>query len=181
MLRGDSANGEPLTFLDMVEAHILVVLRKGYRIPMKNYRAAIDELRKMGEGIHFIAHKDFVYDKKHLYIKAEKYLISLSERGQHVDRDIISEGLKQLMYGEDGYVDRFYPKIDGKLQETVMITPTIGYGQPTIARLGVNTEAIAARFFAGEHMPDLEADYGATQAEIEDALRWGKLTLTRAS
>lgn len=176
MFRSDSARGEPLTFLDMVEAHILVVLRKGYGIPMKNYRAAIEELRQMGEGVHFIAHKDFVYDKRHLYIKAEKYLISLSERGQHVDREIIKEGLKQLMYGEDGYADRFYPRVDGKLQQTVMITPRIGYGQPTLARLGVNTEAIAARFFAGEHMPDLVADYGATQDEIEAAVRWGNLT-----
>ncbi len=176
MFRDNIARREPLTFLDLVEAHILVVLRKGYGIPMKNYRAAIEELRKMGEGIHFIAHKDFLHDNRHLYIKAENYLISLSERGQHVDREVISEGLRQLMYGEDGYADRFYPKVDGKLQETVMITPSIGFGQPTIARLGVNTEAIAARFFAGEHMLDLVADYGATQEEIEEAVRWGKLT-----
>jgi uncharacterized protein (DUF433 family) len=180
MLRADSKRGEALTFLDLVEAHILQLLRKGYGIPMKNFRTAAEELRKIGKGIHFLAHKDFVYDNQHIYIRAEKYLISLSERGQHVDREIIKEGLKQLMYGEDGYADVFYPRIGGRLQETVMLTPSIGYGQPTIKRIGVNTHAIAARFLAGEHMPDLVADYGATQEEIEEALRCAG-ELSRAS
>lgn len=177
MLRNDSRPGEPLTFLDLVEAHILMVIRKGYRIPMKNYRAAIQYLREQGGDVHFLAHRDFVHDERHLYLKGDRYLISLSERGQHVDPAVIDEGLMQLMYGEDGYADRFYPRIAGKLQKTVMLTPAIGFGQPTIARLGVNTEAIAARFLAGEHLRDLATDYDADISEIEDAIRCtGELT-----
>jgi uncharacterized protein (DUF433 family) len=41
-----------------------------------------------------------------------------------------------------------------------------------LARLGVSVVAIANRFEAGEHVNDLAADYGATVAEIEDAIRW---------
>jgi uncharacterized protein (DUF433 family) len=160
-----------LTFIDLAEAHMLHLIRKGYGIPMKNFRAAMDYLRGIDGNLHFLAHQDFVHDKKHLYLRGDQKLISLSERGQHVDATIISEGLRQLLYGEDGYADRFFPTIGGKVQNTVMITPRIGYGQPTIARLGVNTEAIYSRFHSGEHLADLATDYGATPEELEEALR----------
>lgn len=160
-----------LTFLDLVEAHMLHLVRKGYGIPMKNFRAAMEYLRGIGGDTHFLAHQDFVHDKKHLYLKADRKLISLSERGQHVNTVVISDGLKQLMYGEDGYADRFFPLIGGKQQQVVMINPVIGYGQPTITRLGVNISAISSRFEAGEHLADLASDYGATNEELEEALR----------
>jgi uncharacterized protein (DUF433 family) len=160
-----------LTFLDLVEAHMLHLVRKGYGIPIKNFRAAMEYLHGIGGDIHFLAHRDFVHDRRHLYLKADKKLISLSERGQHVNTVIISDGLKQLMYGEDGYADSFFPLIGGKHQQAVMINPSIGYGQPTLARLGVNTAAIVSRFDAGEHLADLASDYGATNEELEDALR----------
>jgi uncharacterized protein (DUF433 family) len=171
MLGSSSQPRSALTFLDLVEAHMLHLVRKGYGIPLKNFRAAVEYLHGIGGNIHFLAHQDFVHDKRHLYLKADRTLISLSERGQHVNTVVISDGLKQLMYGEDGYADRFFPLIGGKRQEAVMINPSIGYGQPTLARLGVNTAAIAARFEAGESLADLAADYGATHEELEDALR----------
>jgi uncharacterized protein (DUF433 family) len=164
-----------LTFLDLVEAHMLHLVRRGYGIPMRNFRTAVEYLRRVGGDAHFLAHKDFVHDKKHLYLKADKMLISLSERGQHVNTVVIHDGLKQLMYGEDGYADKFFPVIGGKQQKVVMINPVIGYGQPTIMRLGVSTAAIAARFEAGERMADLASDYGATSEEVEEALRYNRV------
>ena len=160
-----------LTFIDLVEAHMLHLIRKGYGIPMKNFRKAMGYLREIDGDLHFLAHKDFVHDKRHLYLRGDQRLVSLSERGQHVDMTIISEGLRQLIYGGDGYADRFYPMIGGKFQNAVMLTPKVGYGQPAITRLGVNTEAISSRFHSGEHLADLAVDYGATPEELEEALR----------
>ncbi len=169
---GDSSNPRAaLTFLDLIETHMLHLVRKGYGIPMRNFRAAMDYLREIDGDTHFLAHKDFVHDKRHFYLKDDQRLISLSERGQHVNTTIISDGLKQLMYGEDGYADRFFPLIGGKRQQSVMINPVIGFGQPTLMRLGVNISAISSRFDAGERLADLSSDYGATAEELEDALR----------
>lgn len=164
-----------LTFLDLIEAHMLNLVRKGYGIPMKNFRSAMEYLHGIGGNIHFLAHKDFVHDKRHLYLKADKHLISLSERGQHVNTIVISEGLQQLMYGEDGYADRFFPLIGGKRQQNVMLTPSTGYGQPALARIGVNVSAISSRFDAGEHISDIALDYGATNEEIEEAIRCARI------
>jgi uncharacterized protein (DUF433 family) len=168
------ARGAPLTFLDLVEIHVLHLIRKGYGIPIKNFRTAIEYLRSMGHEDHFLAHEGFVYDKKHLYLKGgDKHLVSLSERGQHINTTVISEGLKRLMYGEDGFAGQFFPTTEGSHDsKNIVIAPAIGYGMPAVASIGVSTEVIADRFQAGEHMADLAADYGATIPEIEDALRF---------
>jgi uncharacterized protein (DUF433 family) len=164
--------GAPLSFIDLVEAHMLLAIRRGYGIPLKRLRDAMEYLREKGGDLLFLAHKDFKHDKQHLYVKKDHYLVSLSERGQHVEPEIICDGLKQLMYGEDGYADRFFPLINGHEQKTVVLAPSFGFGRPTLARTGVSVEAVADRFLAGESVPELAADYGAKPEEIEDAIRW---------
>lgn len=164
--------GAPLSFIDLVEAHMLLAIRRGYGIPLKRLRDAMEYLRKDGGDLLFLAHRDFKHDRQHLYVARDKYLVSLSERGQHVEPSVIQDGLKQIVYGEDGYAERFFPLVKGAEQKTIMVAPNIGFGRPVLARLGVSAEAVAERFRAGEHLPDLAEDYGATMEEIEDAIRW---------
>lgn len=172
VLQATHQPGAPLSFIDLVEAHMLMAIRKGYGIPLKNLRAAMDYLREQGGDLLFLAHQNFKHDCKHLYVKQDDRLVSLSERGQQVHPGVIADGLKQIAYGEDGYADRLFPRLNNQDQKTIMLAPTVGFGRPTLARLGVSVKAIATRFEAGEHLNDLAADYGATVAEIEDAIRW---------
>ncbi len=164
--------GAPLSFIDLVEAHMLLAIRRGYGIPLKRLRDAMEYLRKEGGDLLFLAHRDFKHDRQHLYVDRDKFLLSLSEHGQHVEPQIIHDGLKQIVYGDDGYADKFFPLVNGQEQKTIMLAPGIGFGRPVLAKLGVSVEAIAARFHAGEHLRDLAADYGTSPEEIEDALRW---------
>ncbi len=164
--------GAPFSFIELVEAHMLLAIHRGYGIPLKRLRAAIDYLREQGGDLLFLAHRDFKHDRQHLYVTRDDYLVSLSERGQYVEPRVIQDGLRQIVYGEDGYADRFFPLVNGQEQTSVMLAPSIGFGRPVLAKLGLSVEAVAARFRAGEHLRDLAADYGATPEEIEDALRW---------
>jgi len=164
--------GAPLSFIDLVEAHMLLAIRRGYGIPLKRLRDAMEYLRRDGGDLLFLAHRDFRHDRQHLYLSRDDYLVSLSERGQHVEPGIIQEGLRQIIYGDDGYADRFFPLVNGREQKTIMLSPSLGFGRPVLAKLGVSAAAVAARFHAGEHLRDLAADYGATPEEIEDAIRW---------
>ena len=105
------SKGEPLSFLDLVEAHVLLSIRNGYGIPLKRFRTAMEYLREVGGDLHFLAHRDFYHDRRDLFVKLDDKLVSLSERGQLVDKEIIAEGLKQLVYGNDGYATRFFVMI----------------------------------------------------------------------
>lgn len=164
--------GAPLSFIDLVEAHMLLAIRRGYGIPLKRLRTAMEYLREDGGDLLFLAHRDFKHDRQHLYVDRDEYLVSLSERGQHVEPRVIQDGLKQIVYGEDGYADRFFPLVNGVEQKSIMLSPSIGFGRPVLTRLGVSAEAVAERFRVGEHLKDLAEDYGATTEEIEDAIRW---------
>lgn len=170
----DSAHSEggPLSFIDLVEAHVVHAMRRGYGIPMRNLRKAITYLREKGGDLLFLAHADFLYDRMHLYLNDDQMLLSLSERGQYVNRDVISKGLKQLDYGSDGYASRFYPSYIGLRERSIVVDPTISFGRPSVARLGVSADAIFDRFDAGESIPQLAEDYNAQAEEIENALRW---------
>jgi uncharacterized protein (DUF433 family) len=158
--------------LDLIEAHILLAIRRGYEIPLKRFRIAMDYLRETGGDLHFLAHREFLHDRRDLFLKWEDKLVSLSERGQLVDKEVIAEGLKQITYGDDGYAARFFPRHDERRQESIVLDPTINFGRPCLVRLGVGAEAIAARFVAGERIADLAQDYAATREEVEEAIRW---------
>lgn len=172
VLTSARGKGDPLSFLDLVEAHVLLAIRKGYGIPLQRFRTAMEYLRELDQDLHFLAHRNFYHDRRDLFLKINDKLISLSERGQLADETLIAEGLKQLVYGDDGYASRFFPKRGDVRQESIVLDPSLSFGRPCVARLGVAADAVASRFLAGEKISALADDYGATTDEVEDAIRW---------
>ena len=166
------ATSETISFLDLVEAHILHAIRRGYGIPLNRFRRAMEYLREINPDLHFLAHENFRCDHRDLFLQMEDKLVSLSERGQVVAEPIIEEGFKRLHYGQDGFASRFFLPVAHSNRNTIALDPSIGFGRPVIARLGVKAEVIAERFAAGEGIAEMAEDYGAKVREIEDALRW---------
>src|SRR5580704_3787312 len=62
VLKATQAEGCPLSFIDLVEAHVLLAIRRGYGIPMRNLRRAVDYLREEGGDLLFLAHSSFFHD-----------------------------------------------------------------------------------------------------------------------
>ena len=174
-LTATHAPGVPISFLDLVEAHVLLTIRLGCHIPMRRFRTAVEYLRKeMGDDLHRLARRDFCHDKRDLFIRLEHgKLLSLSERGQYVDEMIMADGLRQLQYGDDDYVGRFFPRFEGQgLQNRVVLDPTVNFGRPCLSERGIDIDVIARRFRVGEKIAELAEDYGLTPADVKEALRW---------
>ena len=161
-----------ISFIELIQAHVLHTIRKGYHINMNKVRIAAETLRRLNGSLQFLAHKDFYIDDRHLFLMLDQQLISLSEGGQRVDHEIVKQGLHQLTYGDDGFTDRFFPKAHGNPQKEFAISPMINFGRLYLSRLGVGAESLRDRFLAGESIPDIAADYGAHYAEVEEAIRW---------
>jgi uncharacterized protein (DUF433 family) len=161
-----------LSFMDLVSAHVLHTIRKGYHIPMRQVRKAADTLSKISGGLTYLAHRDFYHDDLNLFLILDERLVSLSEGGQYVDKEIIKQGLRQLEYGKDGFTDRFFPKANGAEQSQFAINPKVNFGKLSLVRSGIGADAIRDRFIAGEKIVDLAEDYGAESDEIEEAIRW---------
>lgn len=162
----------PLSFIDLIEAHILFSIRKAYKVPMKKVKAAKEYVATLSGNLILLAHRDFFYDHSNLYIGSDKTLLSLSERGQFADKLILEEGLKQVTYGADGFANQYFPKVGGTDQREFVVNPAINYGRLSIVRLGVGADAVAERFLAGEKVEEIADDYGATTDEVEEAIRW---------
>ncbi len=168
---------DALSFQNLIQAHVVQGIRKRYHIPMHRVRDALAYLRDSMGSLDLLASARFSHDTAHLLLKVEDRLISLSERGQNVSETVLQQYLHRIDYGKDGFASRLHPFLytaAGQLYEPryIMIDPTVAFGKPCLERLGVKTEIIAGRFFAGEPIEDLSADYGAKPEEIQEAIRW---------
>jgi uncharacterized protein (DUF433 family) len=173
LLPTEAGPREPLSFIDLIEAHVLFSIRRAYKFPMSKIKTAMEYLAEQMEGnLMFLAHKEFYHDDSNLFLGTDKTLLSLSERGQLADKTILANGLHQIVYGTDGYADEFFPKLDNAVQREFVINPAINYGRLCLVRLGIGADVLAQRYQAGELVEHLAKDYGAKLGEIVEAIRW---------
>lgn len=170
------AAADALSFQNLVQAHVVQGIRKHYHIPMHHVRRALAYLHECMGNLDLLASNKFYHDGKHLLLKVEDRLISLSERGQTVSEPILQQYLSRIVYAGDGFARRLHPfhyTPTGRHEpQHIVIDPAMAFGKPCLKRLGVKTDIIADRFLAGETIEDLTADYGAQPEEIQEAIRW---------
>ena len=61
------------------------------------------------------------------------------------------------------------------LPSIVAIDPTIAFGRPIVAGAGVRTDVISDRFGAGDSPAEMAKDYGVSEENILEALRYERL------
>lgn len=186
--RSDRSNFEPvisvppaeivqLSFVNLVEAHVLVALRRVHKVRLQDIRVALDTLEKQfPEQSHPLAFKSFATDGKDLFLKHIEQLINLSKRGQLEMEEIIDMYLHRIEHDASGPII-LYPFTRDPLQKyeqpkAVFMNPYISFGRPVLAGRGVPTELVFERFNAGELMDTLAEDYGRKRWEIEEAIRY---------
>ena len=121
----------------------------------------MDYLATLNADLTFLAHRDFFQDSGNLYLEIDAKLLTLTEQGQMSDKTILASGLKQIIYGADGFADEFFPKVGNVPQREFVVNPAINYGRLSIVRLRVGADALAARYSAGEKMADTGGNSGS--------------------
>lgn len=164
-----------LSFNNLVESHVLLALRRKYRIKMPIIRKALAYLQQEYQSRHPLLEDKLQTDGKHLFIQKLTDLEIISQDGQLGMREVLEECLGRIELDEHDLPFRYYPytrdpsKSDPRL---VIIDPWVSFGRPTIKGSGIPTVIIAERFEAGEGIESLVEDYGRTSEEIEEAIRW---------
>lgn len=162
-----------LSFLNLLECHVLAGMRKVYDLKLPRVRRA---LRKVGEDFaqpHPLVSVEFLTDRKDLFIEKMGKLINVSRHGQ-MGLTFYQMHLERVEVDPKGLF-RFFPfVVEPKASEPkiIEINPLVGFGKPVIAGTGISTAIIASRFSARESVPDLAAEYGCTLQQIEEAIRW---------
>jgi len=164
-----------LSFVNMVEAHVLDAIRRQEHVALFKVRAAVVLLERLYHSRHPLVEHQFETDGIDLFIQKAGLLINLSQAGQLAIRDIVAAYLRRVDRDVKGLPIRLYPftrKRESEEPRVVVIDPFVSFGRPVLAGTGIATAVLAERFKAGESVEELAKDYGRTALDIQEALRY---------
>lgn len=170
-----------LSFINLVEAHVLDAIRYKDRLPLENIRRGIDHLREKYHSEHPLIEYEFQHDGVDLFTEIEREvvpesdLVNVTRQGQIALREIVQAHLKRIARDSKGSAIALYPflKRDPQIVEgpkLVLIDPRISFGKPILVGVGVPTSVVADRHEAGETIAELATDYECEPSEIEAAV-----------
>ena len=174
-----------LSFVNLVEAHVLDAIRYKYEIPLINVRQAISHLREYSHSQHPLADYWFQVDGLDLFVEEAGQIVNVTRKGQLALREIITAYLKRVERDPRGAAVALYPYLKRhpeKMEEAklVLIDPRVSFGKPVLVGVGVPTAVVADRRSAGESIAELAKDYGCEASEIEKAIEY-ELALPKAA
>jgi len=177
ILLPDSSEGL-LSFINVIEAHVLKAVRQSLGAQVPKLRAAIAALRKDFATPHPLAALNLYGEGAGVLVKLALYL-NASDDAQHALQKIARVYLARIEW-EEYRPMRLYPflsepRIEGDVAEhprLVSVNPFVSFGRPTVAGTNIHTEAIADLFFAGESIDELAREYELDSSFIEAAVRF---------
>jgi len=164
-----------LSFVNLMECHMLSSMRSNYNLRLPKVRRALRTLAKLYPSPHPLVDKELETDSVDVFIREHgNELRNLSRPNQLQFREMLDAYIQRIERTPTGML-RFFPFVEKRnLNEPkiIVINPSISFGRPTIAGTGIPTSVIASRFHARESISDLAKEYGRTDKEIEEAIRW---------
>jgi uncharacterized protein (DUF433 family) len=177
------SEGPPLlTFVNLVEVHVLDALRRQHGISLPKVRRALKFLAKQfPQSLHPLAELDLSTDGFGVFVEEVGKLVDASSEGQLAMRRLLEAHLRRIDKDMRGIPIRLYPFTrkrpldltapDIEEPRLIVIDPRVAFGKPVLAGTGIPTEIIAERYKAGESIHELAEDYDRSREEIEEAIR----------
>jgi len=171
----DGRPGEGLSFLNLVEAHVLAALRREHRIPLQKVRRALDYVERQLGVERPLINARFETDGVNLLVRELERLVNVSQEGQLEIEPVIRTYLRRIERDPSGLPIKLYPftrrAVSADDPQPVEIDPRVSFGRPVLAGRGVPTAVLADRFKAGDSLTDLAEDYDTSPQVIEEAIR----------
>lgn len=168
-------NSDPprLSYFNLLECHMLSAMRSVYNLRLPKVRRALKHLAKHQALAHPLVYQAFETNRVDLFIRKYDALINASQDGQLAIPQIQIH--LQRIEPEPNGLFRFFPFVERRSADepkVILIDPAVRFGRPVIAGTGISTSVIAGRFHARESIGALAEEYGRTEQEIEEAVRW---------
>lgn len=163
-----------LSFVNLVQAHVLDSIRSRYNVPLHKVRGGIAYLRRQFRADHPLADHLIETNSRDLFVRKLGQLINISREGQLAMREVLDAYLQRIEWDDSGLAMKLYPftrKRDLNEPRVVVIDPRVSFGRPVLVGTGIPTAVIADRYKAGESIDELARDYERRRLEIEEAIR----------
>jgi uncharacterized protein (DUF433 family) len=168
-----------LSFINLVEAHVLAAIRRRHGVKLPKVRNALDYLRRHFRIDRPLIDQAFQTDGLDLFVERYGELINASREGQRAMKEIIGVYLERIERDAKGFPIKLYPFTRDTQAEAaprsdprvVVMNPTISFGRPVIAGTGIPVSSIYERYRAGDSVADLAQDFRLAISAIEEAIR----------
>ncbi len=167
-----------LSFTNLVEAHVLRLIRSTHQIKLDKVRKALDYISQQFDTNHPLARRKFQTDGIDLFVDQMDELVNVSRSGQLAMRETLKHLLTRIEWDEHDIAVRFFPFIQtGDEAKILYIDPRISFGKPVIAGTGVPTAAILNLYEAGDEIDEIASEFGCTPEQVKAAIRFESLPL----
>lgn len=174
-IRLDGKPGDGLSFLNLIEAHVLAAIRRHHRVPLQKVRKALDYVQRQLKTQRPLVDVRFETDGVDLFMHQLERLINVSKEGQLEIEPAIRRYLQRIQRDLTGAPIKLYPftrkSVSTEEPAPVEIDPRVAFGRPVLVGRGVPTAILADRFKAGDSLADLAEDYDTSAQNIEEAIR----------
>lgn len=171
------ASMEPprLSFMNLMECHMLSGMRREYKLSIGKVRSALLNLIRLHPSHHPLLDWQLETNRVNLFFRDDDAeLVNLNKPEQRIFTEIFEINMERIEKNAKGMFV-FFPFVEKRSRlepKIIMINPAVSFGRPVIAGTGIPTSVIASRFHARESISDLAKEYERTEQEVEEAIRW---------
>jgi len=178
--RQAAGHAASISFAGLAEALVLAAFRRS-GVPLQRIRPALIELQRHIGLDHALASRALYtdgadvlndYGEHHQKTDAGRgalQLVVVVPSGKRVFVPVIADYLQRIEYGDDGYPVLI--RLPGYDHAQVVADPTRSFGAPIFERGGARVEDVLERFWAGDSIQDLTAEFGVPADQVEDLVR----------
>jgi uncharacterized protein (DUF433 family) len=168
-----------LSFINLVEAHVLAGIRRRHSVRVPKVRKALAHVHRHFQVEHPLINQAFQTDGLDLFVERYGELINASREGQRAMKEIIGAYLKRIEWDAKGLPVKLYPftrdtdadAAPASDPRVVVMNPAISFGRPVITGTGIPVSSIYKRYRAGDSVADLARDFRLEIGAIEEAIR----------
>jgi uncharacterized protein (DUF433 family) len=183
LIRLASSDPSRLSFMNLLECHMLSSMRAIYDVRIPKVRKALATLAKYVQHRHPLVEQAFQTDRRDLFIEHLGSIVNLSRDQQFLIPGVMELYLERIERDPKGLF-KLYPFVMERTHDEprlIQINPAVGFGKPVISGTGISTAVVTSRFNARESIEDLAFEYGVTSRQIEEAIRWEQRTAAVAA
>jgi uncharacterized protein (DUF433 family) len=175
----DDPKRQYLSFINLVEAHVLAAIRRRHGVKLPKVRTALDYVKRQFQIERPLIDQTFQTDRLDLFVERYGDLINASRKGQQAMKEIISVYLRRIERDAKGLPIKLYPFTRDTQSDVapqsdprvVVMNPAVSFGRPVIAGTGIPVSSIYERYRAGDSVAELAQDFRLDTSAIEEAIR----------
>jgi uncharacterized protein (DUF433 family) len=174
LIRLDGEPREGLSFLNVVEAHVLSAIRRVHHIPLGSVREAMSYVAGKMRTERPLLDVNFQTNGVGLLVDLLGDLVDATLRGQlQIMTAEFQANLRRIRRDLDQIPTKLFPftRTTGEDSMAVEMDPTIAFGRPVIRGSATPTAVLADRFKAGDSIEVLAEDLDLPGDLIQDAIR----------